>query len=402
MLSALQDDIARGSSTALAAQGVLQRRIAERFRAAPPEAWAEPANARALITYALSGGDPTVMRDVLRDAELPERDATLAAGALAYLEGRAEDARRHFAEVDDERIDPSVRGAVNLARSALFVADDPKAAERFLTAARLGAPGTLVEEAALRRAVLVAAEADDLPTFEAMVSRYLRKYRTSVYAGNFRQRLAAALTRMSFIDEPATAAQLERLLEPMTPGGRQELYLLLARAAVENGNHVAARDAAVKVRATASPGTLDHRRARLYEAAAQVVDPEGSEAAVATLEALSEEALPQDDEELLAAALQLADTVIRLPPVDRGAVGEVALARLEEVRPASDTEAAHAAGDGVDRPLQPPPASAREGTPLPIADQASHAEAAEAGPLEIERRVAAAIADIDALLEAAQ
>lgn len=51
MLSALQDDIARGSSSALSAQSVLLRRIADRFRNAAPREWEEtPTPARSLPT----------------------------------------------------------------------------------------------------------------------------------------------------------------------------------------------------------------------------------------------------------------------------------------------------------------------------------------------------------------
>ncbi|MBJ3778694.1 hypothetical protein [Acuticoccus mangrovi] len=362
MLTALQDDVARGSGAAFKAQSILARRIAERFLAAHPSEWSEPRNTRALIIYALSGGNPAVVRKVQSSAELPSPYDEMLAGALAYLEGRAKDSKRHFETLRLEDLDASIRGALLLAYAAITVGDDAAAARELLDKARIAAPGTLVEEAALRRAILIAAEKNNLADFQRMVSRYLRKYRASIYAGNFRRRLAAALTRMSFIDEPAAFVRLETMLEPMTVAGRQELYLLLARAAVENGNRLAAEIAAQRVQETAPPGELDHRRARLYEAAAQVVDPERFAGAVATLNSLDAATLPEDDRALLRAALSLSSTVTDLPIPE-------AIASL-----------------GPDAELAPD--SATESTADPFAEIAA-----------MEGRVAAALAAVDTLLE---
>lgn len=412
MLTALQDDIALGSSDALAAQRVLSRRIAERFRAATRKEWRDPGNARALAIYALSGGDPAVVRDVLQKTRLKNPYKALVAGALAFLEGRAKDAKRHFDTIGTEEVDASVRGSMLLAQAALVVADDPAGASAYLDEARLAAPGTLVEEAALRRAILIAAERDELPSFERMVDRYLRKFRASVYAGNFRQRFAAALTRMTFIRDPQTFPRLDAMLEPMTEAGRQELYLMVARAAVENGNHLAAQLAARRVQETAEPGTLDHRRARLYQAAAEVVDAPLSAAAVGTLTALGAEPLPAEDRALLAAALSLSRTVMDLPAAQLLATAAPDYVAVGDGFGIGSATAGHAAalssgpvGDATGQPVEAAAADGLEGQSDGNAASPVTAEAGDthpfAPPLEMERRVSAAIAAVDDLLEEA-
>ncbi|WP_108662703.1 hypothetical protein [Acuticoccus kandeliae] len=393
LLTTLQDDIARGSVEALKAQRILARRLGETFQEVPPGIWAIRSHANALAIYALSGGNPTVVRTVSAHGNLaPPYDAVVA-GALAFMEGRAKDAKRHFEPVRVASLDHSVRGSVLLALAALSVADDPNGARILLDRARVESPATLVEEAALRRTVLIAAERDDLSVFDRMVGRYLRKFAASVYAGNFRQRLASALTRMSFIDEPAAFVRLESMLSSMTVASRQELYLLLARAAIENGNRLAAEMAARRAGETATPGSLDHRRARLYEAAAEIVDPNDYVGAVATLNALREEALPDDDRVLLEAALRLSSTVSDLPVA--------APART----PVLETDPAPEPGDpaGPPTPLDAAPAPAAADTPIAAADTPNEAEA---GPFArvsaMEQRVANAIAAIDTLLEDTQ
>ena len=394
MMTALQDDIARGSSTALQAQRVLGRRIGERFRASAPREWADPANGRALVTYALSGGDPSVVRDVVGDAWLEGEFVALAKGALAFIEGREEDAKHHFNSLEGSEVARSVLGSMRLAQAALAVGRDRGQAMDFLSDARLTAPGTLVEEAALRRAILLAAEDDDLTAFEHMVSRYLRKFRSSVYAGNFRRRLAAALTRMSFIDDPDAIARLDPLFEPMSADGRQELFLLIARAAIENGSHEATRTAATRVLDTAVDGTLDHARAELYRAAAEIVVSDRLEGATEVLQRLRNVELPEDDRSLLEAALRLSQTVVTLPEpsLDVPLTAETPMIASHGGEAGAKGNRADAAPDEAmeaDIVSADAPEELDEDDPL-------------GPPLEVERRVAAAISSIDTLLENGQ
>ncbi len=130
------------------------------------------------------------------------------------------------------------------------------------------APGTLVEEGALRRAILIAAQANDLDTFERLTATYLGRFRHSVYAGNFRQRFAAALTRMSFIDNADEFHRLDSVLRPIEPEGRRDILLIIAQGAVVQGKTAAAIMAADRVLKAAPVGSLDSSGQTLYRGAA--------------------------------------------------------------------------------------------------------------------------------------
>ena len=104
-------------------------------------------------------------------------------------------------------------GQLALTQSALVVREAPARSLELLDLARLLAPGTLVEEGALRRQIFVVAQGGDATRFEALSIQYLRRFRRSVYAGNFRQRFAAALTRLDFDSDRTRIARLERMLE---------------------------------------------------------------------------------------------------------------------------------------------------------------------------------------------
>ena len=438
MMNALQDDIARGSGAALAAQRVLGARVAQDYLSAPGTVWSDPKNAAALLSYALSGGEPQVVDAVVRANTFePPYDALLD-GALAFAQGRSNDAKRHFADVNLTRLPRSVRGPVYLALAALSVDEDPHVAQEHLAHARYSAPGTLVEEAALRRSVLLAAEADDVDDFHQLTSRYLRKFRTSVYAGNFRRRLAAAITRMQFVEEDGAFERLDEILEPMSAAGKQELFLLVARSAVEHGSRVAARRAAERTLLTAAPGTLDRLRAELYKASAEVVDPDRYGEAIDVLEALDVAKLPADDRALRTAALRLVQTVAALPeaemaalhlPEDAHPVGSIEGGEaVEGSDPAespsregdpdgpdgADPAASGDAGDPVDGvgdgqeagdgeattgaatdPRTGEPAAGQEGT-------GADRESEFAGSSALEERVAEALSAVDELLEDAR
>ncbi|WP_018260415.1 chemotaxis protein MotC [Methylobacterium sp. WSM2598] len=314
-LQLLQDRIARGGTQAHLAQRQLIAHIEQRLIGLEPETWGKPANVQAAVTFALAGGGPGVLRRVIEAGSLPDSEAPLLQGALAFLEGRERDARTVLTKLDAQTLPASLAGQVALAQSALVVRENPDQALRLLDLARLLAPGTLVEEGALRREVFVLAPAGNIPRFEALSIQYLRRFRHSVYAGNFRQRFAAALTRLRYGDDPVRIGRLEAMLAEIEPEGRGDLYLLVARAAVEQGEMRAAVFAANRAAALVEAGSVRAAQARLYRAAAAIATPDGFDGAYAVLRSLDRAALPSADAGLLDAALSTAAQIRRdLPP----------------------------------------------------------------------------------------
>ncbi|RTM00714.1 hypothetical protein EJV44_02730 [Ancylobacter aquaticus] len=351
-LQRLQDSMAVGVPGALPAQNALIAHIDQLYRAADASVWNDPQNARALVIFALSGGGPGVLRAVLGKSAVPNIDERLLRGSLAYLEGREPEALKQLGEVDMRSLPDSLAGQVALAQAALWVRRDPARAAVLLGRARLIAPGTLVEEAALRRAIFIAAQADDLGTFERMTATYLARFRHSVYAGNFRQRFAAALTRMSFIDKPDEFDRINDLLAPLEPAGRREVALLVAQAAVSQGKTTAAERAAELVLKGAVFGSLEADRATLYRAAATITSPERFAEAQTELASVASERFAPDDARLLAAAQTVAASILHavdIPPPEEGG----------GATPAADPAAADPAG--TDSPAvadtDPPPAT---------------------------------------------
>lgn len=308
-LQRLQDQIATGDTTALQNQRTLITDIEAEFRAADPEVWQDPRNGRAAVIFFLSGGGPTELRNLLKLKPLPAVDERLLRGALAYVEGREDDAERYLGEIDAMRLPDALGGQIALAQAAVTVRKDPRKAMAMLDVARLLMPGTLVEEAALRREILVAAQIGDVNQFEQLSRQYLFRFRYSVYAGNFRQRFAAALTRMAFLNDPTQFPRLTALLHPLDRDSRVEVYLMVARGALNQGKLVAAAMAAERVLAEAQPVSPDFERARVYRGAVRAASSKDVDAALADLRTAVRARLPQDDIMLLDAAITTAELV---------------------------------------------------------------------------------------------
>jgi chemotaxis protein MotC len=297
-LQSLQDQMAAGSTDALAAQRVLRVEIDRQFAAADPKVWQDHRNAEAAVTYVLSGGTPTILARLAKLDPKPAVDPQLVAGVLAYVDGDQETAGRALSGIALADLPPSMSGQVALAQSALAVRADPQRAMRLLSMARLMAPGTLVEEAALRRQIYVADQLKATKDVESLARQYLDRFRHSVYAGNFRARFAAAISHMDFVDKEAEFPRLDDMLAMVEPDSRCQLYLTVALASVVKGRVTAGRLAAERALALADPDSASAARARLYHAAALVADAKSLDAALSDFGAIDSHLLTASDQSL--------------------------------------------------------------------------------------------------------
>jgi len=317
-LQVLQDQISAGSTAAHAAQRTLLAHIDERFSLLDAEAWQDTRNVRAAVIFVLSGGKPDILKRLLSLGILSKEDETIVQGALAYVEGREAEARQLLSEVDVSALPPGLGGQLALVQSALIVREDPAKSVQLLDYVRLQLPGTLVEEAALRRAIFVVGQMGDTRKFDALSRQYLRRFRRSVYSGNFRQRFAAALTRLEFARDHNQFPRLVAILDELEPDGQRELYLLVARAAINEGQTRTAILAADKAYELSASDKVSVERARLYRAAAAIVKPNGFEHSTAELRRIDRTVLPPDDSALLDAALSMAEHIRSSPDNQRG------------------------------------------------------------------------------------
>lgn len=307
-IQAIQDQIVRGNASARAKLPKLMEQISERLLAKDPDVWREPRNARAAVIYTLSGGQARVVRKVIETGKSPELELELMRGALAYVEGREADAKNILSKMEATALPPSTAGHVAIIQAALVAKENPGQAIRLLDQARVLAPGTLVEETALRRELVLADEIADIDKFAFLSSEYIWRFPNSAYFESFRQRFVASAIRFGLTIKPTQFPQLEDLVGQFNSSGQLGLYLMLAQKAIVDGKPGAARFAAAKAIQLSKDGSIERARSRLYEAAAFILTDQ-FEKGVSELDANDSFLLPKQDAELKEAVASLAKVI---------------------------------------------------------------------------------------------
>jgi chemotaxis protein MotC len=334
-LHLMQDQIAIGSTEAHLGQRGLLGILDDRFMNLEPETWQTSKNARAAVSFVLSGGNPGILRKLLElgSSVIAENDRPLIEGALAYVEGREEAAQNSLASLDPRSLPPTLGAQLALVQSALVVRKDAAKSDELLDFVRLQAPGTLLEEAALRRQVFVASQTNNMKKFQTLATDYLRRYRHSIYSGNFRQRLASALTRIDFGKESSRFEGLVAMMSELELDARRDLYLLAARSSIEQGFTTSARLLADKARELVGSDRMSAARAKLYRAASLITSPQAIDGAVNDLRSLDRTVLAASDLGLLDSALAMAGQIRKMPEIQSQ---QVAKARTEPVKVAAE------------------------------------------------------------------
>jgi chemotaxis protein MotC len=314
-LRTMQDRIAAGDTaaylsyrTVLAEQGALLARAGD-------EVWEDRRNVRAAIAFVLSGGAPHVLEKLLRLSTGQEQ--TLARAALAYGENRNAEAMELLAEMDPRKLDASIAGHIALVRSELVAKKDPDKALALLADARLLAPGTMIEETALRRESSLAADRGDADRFEALTMQYVRRFANSVHMPNFRRQLAANVAMHGMADDALRRSRAQTMLAALAPDQRLEVYLSIAWDGVKAGKVELVRWAAGNAASLATEDGGPQLRSRLCEAAVLIVTDDFDKG-LSALQSMPTEKLDAEEEDLLAAALRVAREVRRVPGPYRG------------------------------------------------------------------------------------
>jgi chemotaxis protein MotC len=347
-LHALQDQTVYGDASAHVAQKAVLSDLAAKLEQADAAVWQDPKNVRAAAAFVLSGGRPDVLRKLLKGARADAREGKLLQGALAYAEGRSDAAQELLAALDGRALEPGIAGHVILVQAELASRKDGARALALLNEARLLAPGTLIEEAALRRQVALYAAVGDVGNFQRTAGVYLRRFARSVYAGAFRVQFAGFLVGQDALASGIRAQGLEGMLGGVDAPTRRDLYLAIAKAGVLRGKVELVRFAGGKATELCDKASPDWLRAKLYESAALVATVDVAEGE-AGLNAVARSALAKEDAELYDAARGVALAVQHLaagadqaaptdvPPLRSVLAAQEAMARvdklLEEARP---------------------------------------------------------------------
>ena len=307
-LELVQDRIAGGDHAALPMQKKLLELIDARFRTAGDADFAERRNFDALMIYAMSGGNPATVAASLEGLSLHAADHAATTGILRYLAGDAAGARAAMAAVDPQTHAQEVAAFLALVKGSVVANDDAVAGLAMLDRARLLAPGTLVEEAALRRTLSLAVSQDDTGRFMRAAEQYARRFLRSPYAAQFAETFVSGL--MALTDD-LDLAGVEQTVAWMSAEQARTIYLRLARRAAIDGDAELLAFASRRAAQDDSAGRDDARDARseLYTGISSVTSETVAEV-LSQLTELDGAQLSSADRALLEAARAVASEVV--------------------------------------------------------------------------------------------
>jgi chemotaxis protein MotC len=265
------------------------------------------------MIYAMSGGNPATLEYLASRDVAGNFDSRVADALRKYLSGKGMLVSKSLAQMAEEYRDQKIGPYLALVSGNVAVSRDPKGALVHYDWARLTAPGTIVEEAALRRSVAIAVEAGMVKEGLSYSRQYARRFVHSPYASQFAD---------FFVDlvvghfGKITEADIDGTLEFMDVDRRREVFLRIARAATIRGDSALARLASAKVEALGGePADVPGSMARLYGGVADIpTNAIGS--AMDAIATIDEENLSARDRALLQAAKAIADQVVARPEAD--------------------------------------------------------------------------------------
>jgi chemotaxis protein MotC len=309
-LQALEDQIALGNAAAQATQPKMIAHIAERFAAFDPKTWHDRKNVRAAILYLFSGGRPAALQSMMDSADIDKDDEKLLKGAMAYAQGRDAEARGYMMDINPLSLPSNLGGHLALVQATLLANEDVGKALKLLDIARLLVPGTLVEEAALRREIFMIGQNGDLDKFTLLSRQYMHRFGKAVYADNFRQRFAAMVSEIGLSNDMTQVMRLEKILADLGPEEQTKLYLSIAETALVQGRTAVARYAADRAAKFSMNRNADLARSNLY-LGASIIATDSYDKGLALLNSIDVTHLSKKDEELRQAALDIAKAIHR-------------------------------------------------------------------------------------------
>lgn len=330
-LQYVQDTVALGDHSAMEMQRFLLTTIDDRLRTGDQSMFDDPRNVDAALVYAMSGGNPATLELLIKKDVDGHFDSRLTDALRGYLSGRGSQSVKSLADIFPEYKRSRVGPYLALVSANSVIRKDPALALTYFDWARLVAPGTIVEEAALRRSIFIASEAGWIDKSMTYANRYARRYLRSPYASQFAD-LFVKLAVDHF--EDIKEQDILEILSFMDVPRQREVYLRMARLAAISGKNKLATLAADRAQVLSGDGeSVPKVLADLYSGLA-AVPSDGIAAAMESINAIPDDKLSVKDRALKAAARAVAEEVLRVPEI-------VAETVVEEAAPVKAEDASY-------------------------------------------------------------
>jgi chemotaxis protein MotC len=396
-LQHVQDDVVHGDGTASDMQRFMLGAIDKRLMASDRSVFADQRNVDAALIYAMSGGNPQTLA-YLANRDIDGNFDNRVTDALThYLNGKGALVVEGLSKVLDEYRNKPIGPYLFLVFGNAVAQQDPRKAVTAYDWARLVAPGTNVEEAALRRSLILTARSGKIDDALRYSLAYTRRFITSPYAGQFAD---------TFVDLAVKAyggerrAKIEEILSFMDRPRQREVYLRIARNAAIAGLQPLTQLASERAAALSIPGDAEPNALAGFYSGLVNVPTTGILEAVKDLDAIPDAELSSRDRSLREAAQAVAREVLRPPEPDSPAQADNA--SLASVAPTPEALAGSGSSDSpFAAPASPPAAPALPPAAAVAAGTPGQATSPDADPAlsTFLKTGASKLGEIDALLK---
>lgn len=309
-LQFVQDAVVLGDHSGGEMQNFLLTALDERLRGAEKSVFDDDRNVDAAMIYAMSGGNPATLEFLMSHDTNGNFDNRVADVLRKYLNGKGVLVAKTLADTAMEYRDKKIGPYLSLVAGNVMTSKDPKTALKLYDWARLAAPGTIVEEAALRRSVALATKVGLTEQGLGYAQRYVRRFLHSPYAGQFADIFVDFVVAHNKDMKPE---DITGILDFMDAPRQREVYLRIARRAAIAGKLDLAELAAGRAKAIPGDDSDSFQSlAALYGGLADIPTPEIG-AARQNISSIPEGELNSKDRALREAAKAVADAVLQPP-----------------------------------------------------------------------------------------
>ncbi len=262
--------------------------------------------------FVLSGGDAALLERWQGSVPKRSLEEKLFDGVMAYGRGNAAKAEAKLLKLDPRSFDPMRGGHLALAQALLAARTSPEHSFGYFDMAGLLLPGTLVEEAALRQIVVLAARTGNNEQFSAAASTYMSRFPHSAYVGGFE---AQIIYYIAHFEGRGGVSILQDMLKAHPRGWGRCLVCFLtaiAEQAALLGKVELAATATLAVMPRVPEDSNEKQRALLYYGSTLIVTNDFARG-LETLKSVKPEKLSHKDQELLQASLSLAAKLRETP-----------------------------------------------------------------------------------------
>lgn len=317
-----QDAIVMGKQGSLEVYRKLLVNYSGLMLAQGKDVWSSKKNLMAAAVYVLAGGNPAVGIKAVEASELDDEAKRPLIAVVAYAERNFSASRKLLIALDHTNIPSSAAAQFALAKSMVTSSTDLGLAKAYLNEARRLAPGTLVEEAALRRSFRIVDDNSSLEEYRLNASSYVRNFRKSLYFSDFLKNFSFGLMRLPRGKEQEVLKYLKSFFEELNENEQLRILVYTARSATVSGRVETAYWSSKRALELLNPKNKFHARMRLYFSASGVVQPKTFKASVAEFSKINRSALDNNDQKLFDAVAVL---------VKRLQGGPMDLAKLNDI-----------------------------------------------------------------------